>query len=38
MQWGKPVHLIMEADMSKVGLSAADWIEKYHDYIERDYK
>jgi len=38
MQWGKPGHLIMEADMAKVGLSAAGWIEKYHDYIELDYK
>jgi len=38
MQWGKPGHLIMEADMSKIGLSAANWIEKYHDYIELDYK
>ena len=37
MQWGKQGHLIEDADMSKVGLSAADWVEKYHDYIERDY-
>jgi len=38
MQWGKQGHLIMAAEMTKLGLSSPVWNEKNHDYIERDYR